>query len=73
MDNEAEMNENFEKFLDKIKNEYKDGWTEENWEREMERHPFFMTKMPENEEDFSPELEGKQKPDLIWFYFINKS
>ena len=25
--------EDLDKFLDKIKNEYKDGWSEENWEK----------------------------------------
>ena len=48
-------------FLDKIKNEYKDGWSEENWEEEMEKHPFFMTQNPsENAEELSPAIEGQK-------------
>lgn len=31
----------------------------------MARHPFFMTKLPENEEDFTPELEGKSLVDFL--------
>jgi hypothetical protein len=53
--NEDEM----DRFLDKIKNEYKDGWTEENWEEEMEKHPFFMTKpIDENATDLPPAIEA---------------
>lgn len=43
-----ETEEDLDLFLDKIAREYKDGWTEENWEEEMEQHPFFMTKMPDD-------------------------
>ena len=33
MENAFETSEeDLDKFLDKIKNEYKDGWNEENWE-----------------------------------------
>jgi hypothetical protein len=46
-------------FLDKIKKEYKDAWTEENWEEEMEKHPFFMTQNPSEEAtELSPAVEG---------------
>ena len=46
-------------FLNKIKNEYKDAWTEDNWEEEMEKHPFFMTKNPsEDASELSPAVEG---------------
>lgn len=51
-------------YLDKIKNEYKDQWTEENWEEEMEKHPFFMTKMPEEGEALPPGVEAMQQ--LKW-------
>ena len=32
MAQDDENEANMDAFLDKIKNEYKDGWTEENWE-----------------------------------------
>ena len=51
--------EELDRFLDKIKNEYKDGWTEENWEEEMEKHPLFMTKpIDENAQDLPPAIEA---------------
>lgn len=51
--------------LDKIKNEYKDGWTEENWQDEMEKHPFFMTKgIDENEGELPPAIEALRQ--LKW-------
>ena len=56
--NMLETEEELDLFLDKIKNEYKDGWTEENWEEEMEKHPFFMTKLPEDSTDLPPAVEA---------------
>jgi hypothetical protein len=53
-----ETEEELDLFLDKIKNEYKDGWTEENWEEEMEKHPFFMTKLPEDSDNLPPAVEA---------------
>ncbi len=70
--------EDFDEYLDKIKREYKDAWTEENWEevkfkkaqvfklqiiqfkysQEMEKHPFFMTKAPEDGAELPPAVEG---------------
>ena len=55
---DSNVDDEVDAFLDKIAREYKDGWTEENWEEEMEKHPFFMTKMPENEDEISPAVEG---------------
>lgn len=55
---DTNVDDEVDAFLDKIAREYKDGWTEENWEEEMEKHPFFMTKMPETEEDMSPAIEA---------------
>lgn len=47
-------------YLEKIKMEYKDGWTEENWEEEIEKHPIFMTKMPEAGQPLPPAVEALQ-------------
>lgn len=51
-------------FLDKISNEYKDHWTEENWESEMERHPFFMTQAPSDDTELAPAVEALRQ--LKW-------
>ncbi|XKL64033.1 hypothetical protein PGB90_004119 [Kerria lacca] len=40
---------------------YEDGWPEDKWEKEMEKHPFFMTKSPEPGEELHPLIEGLQK------------
>ncbi|KAL7022144.1 hypothetical protein ACKWTF_012151 [Chironomus riparius] len=40
---------------------YKDGWSEENWQEEFDRHPFFMKKAPEPGEEIHPMLEGLQQ------------
>ncbi|CAF0736952.1 unnamed protein product [Brachionus calyciflorus] len=45
-------------FLEKIRTEYKDGWTEENWEEEMEKHPLFMTKLPEDSDELPSCVEA---------------
>jgi tetratricopeptide (TPR) repeat protein len=51
-------------YLDKIKNEYKDAWTEQNWESEMEKHPFFMTRQVEEGKELPPLVEALQQ--LKW-------
>ncbi|XP_034255905.1 DNA polymerase interacting tetratricopeptide repeat-containing, protein of 47 kDa [Thrips palmi] len=40
---------------------YTEGWPEDRWEEEMEKHPFFMTKAPEPGEELSPLMEGIQQ------------
>lgn len=39
---------------------YTDGWKEETWEKEMEEHPLFATKLPENAE-MPPLVEALQQ------------
>ncbi|PSN48066.1 Tetratricopeptide repeat protein 4 [Blattella germanica] len=43
------------------KRAYTEGWPEDRWEEEMEKHPFFMTKAPEDGEQLSPLMEGLQQ------------
>lgn len=43
------------------KKPYSDGWPEDRWEEEMEKHPFFMTKSPVEGEELSPLMEGIQQ------------
>lgn len=40
---------------------YTEGWPEDRWEEEMEKHPFFMKKPPEPGEELSPLMEGLQQ------------
>jgi hypothetical protein len=66
-----EDEETMDLFLEKIKNEYKGQWTEENWEEEMEKHPLFMTKAPEQGEngELPPDVEAIRQ--LQWDPDIN--
>ncbi|CAL7935579.1 unnamed protein product [Xylocopa violacea] len=43
------------------KKSYTEGWPEDRWEQEMEKHPFFMKKAPEPGEELSPLMEGLQQ------------
>ncbi|XP_071450063.1 DNA polymerase interacting tetratricopeptide repeat-containing, protein of 47 kDa [Hetaerina americana] len=43
------------------KKSYTEGWPEDRWEEEMEKHPFFMTQAPTSADDTSPLIEGLQK------------
>ncbi|XP_043519952.1 DNA polymerase interacting tetratricopeptide repeat-containing, protein of 47 kDa [Frieseomelitta varia] len=40
------------------KKSYTEGWPEDRWDEEMEKHPFFMKKAPEPGEKLSPLMEG---------------
>jgi len=40
---------------------YTEGWKEDNWEEEMQQHPFFMKKVPEVGEPLPPMLEALQQ------------
>ncbi|CAK9829203.1 DNA polymerase interacting tetratricopeptide repeat-containing, protein of 47 kDa [Anthophora retusa] len=40
---------------------YTEGWPEDRWQEEMEKHPFFMKKAPEPGEELSPLMEGLQQ------------
>lgn len=46
--------------MDLTTHRYPNGWSEENWEQELEQHPLFMTKQPENNE-LPPVLEALQQ------------
>ncbi|XP_066590172.1 uncharacterized protein Dpit47 [Prorops nasuta] len=43
------------------KKRYTEGWPEDRWESEMDKHPFFMNKAPEPGEELSPLMEGLQQ------------
>ncbi|KYQ56915.1 Tetratricopeptide repeat protein 4 [Trachymyrmex zeteki] len=43
------------------KKSYTEGWPEDRWQEEMEKHPFFMKKPPELGDELSPLMEGLQQ------------
>lgn len=43
------------------KKQYTEGWPEDRWEEEMDKHPFFMKKAPEVGDELSPLMEGLQQ------------
>lgn len=43
------------------KKSYTEGWPEDRWQEEMEKHPFFMSKTPDDPTEVSPLIEGLQQ------------
>lgn len=55
---DAELNE----YINSLeKKSYTEGWPEDKWQEEMEKHPFFMKKSPEPGDELSPLMEGLQQ------------
>ena len=58
------LDEQLEEELQKLEHsgsKYMDGWTEENWESEMEKHPFFATQNSlDGSKELSPLMKGLQ-------------
>lgn len=42
------------------KKSYTEGWPEDRWEEEMEKHPFFMKNLPEPGDELPPLMQGLQ-------------
>jgi len=40
---------------------YTEGWPEDRWQEEMEKHPFFMKQTPKPGDELSPLMEGLQQ------------
>ncbi len=56
------MDEQLDAYMDNLEatgGKYMDGWNEETWEEEMEKHPFFTKNIDESKE-LSPLLKGIQ-------------
>nr|CAD7588886.1 unnamed protein product [Timema genevievae] len=43
------------------KRSYTEGWPEDRWQEEMEKHPFFMSQPPSGDQPLSPLMEGLQQ------------
>ncbi|XP_076248791.1 DNA polymerase interacting tpr containing protein of 47kD [Calliopsis andreniformis] len=58
----AKLDAELDEFINNLeKKSYTEGWPEDQWEKEMEKHPFFMKKPPEPGEELSPLMEGLQQ------------
>ncbi|KAB0791479.1 hypothetical protein PPYR_03279 [Photinus pyralis] len=58
----AKLDKELDDFIDGLeKRPYTEGWPEDRWQEEMEKHPFFMKKMPEAGEPLDPLMEGLQQ------------
>ncbi|XP_043199010.1 tetratricopeptide repeat protein 4-like [Amphibalanus amphitrite] len=55
------LDEELDQFIEGLqKSQYKDGWKEETWEKEMQEHPFFRSKPFEDGEELPPLIQGLQ-------------
>lgn len=58
----AKLDDDLEQFIDGLERKrYTEGWPEDRWEEEMDKHPFFMKKPPEIGDELHPMLEGLQQ------------
>lgn len=58
----AKLDDELDAFIDSLeKKRYEEGWPEDRWQEEMDKHPFFMKKAPQPGDDVHPMLEGLQK------------
>ncbi|KAL9913352.1 DNA polymerase interacting tpr containing protein of 47kD isoform 1-T2 [Glossina fuscipes fuscipes] len=58
----AKLDAELDDFIDGLeKKRYEEGWPEDRWQEEMEKHPFFMRKTPQPGDEVHPMLVGLQK------------
>lgn len=58
----SKLDDELDEYISNLeKKSYTEGWPEDQWEQEMEKHPFFMKKVPEPGEELSPLMEGLQQ------------
>ncbi|XP_063709795.1 DNA polymerase interacting tetratricopeptide repeat-containing, protein of 47 kDa [Culicoides brevitarsis] len=58
----AKLDRELDEFIAGLeKRRYTDGWPEDKWQEEMDKHPFFMKKAPEPGDELHPLYEGMQK------------
>lgn len=58
----AKLDAELDEYISNLeKKRYTEGWPEDRWEEEMEKHPFFMKKVPEPGEQLSSLMEGLQQ------------
>lgn len=58
----AKLDAELDEYINSLeKKSYTEGWPEDKWQEEMEKHPFFMKKAPEPGDELSPLMEGLQQ------------
>lgn len=58
----GKLDNDLDDFINNLeKKSYTEGWPEDRWQEEFEKHPFFMKKAPEEGEQVSPLVEGLQQ------------
>ncbi|XP_075168489.1 DNA polymerase interacting tpr containing protein of 47kD [Haematobia irritans] len=58
----AKMDAELDEFINGLeKKRYEEGWPEDRWQEEMDKHPFFMKKEPQPGDEIHPMFEGLQK------------
>ncbi|KAJ8910500.1 hypothetical protein NQ315_012347 [Exocentrus adspersus] len=58
----AKLDKELDEFIEKLpRRKYDEGWPEDRWEEEMEKHPFFMTQTPKPGQELHPLYEGLQQ------------
>ncbi|CAD7012812.1 unnamed protein product [Ceratitis capitata] len=56
------LEEELDVFIDGLeKKRYEEGWPEDRWQEEMDKHPFFMKNTPQPGDEVHPMFEGLQK------------
>ncbi|KAL7736381.1 hypothetical protein ACLKA6_014847 [Drosophila palustris] len=58
----AQLDADLDQFIDSLeKKRYEEGWPEDRWQEEMDKHPFFMKRAPQPGDEVHPMFEGLQK------------
>ncbi|XP_065368090.1 DNA polymerase interacting tetratricopeptide repeat-containing, protein of 47 kDa [Calliphora vicina] len=58
----AKLDADLDAYIDGLeKKRYEEGWPEDRWREEMDKHPFFMKKAPQPGDEVHPMFEGLQK------------
>lgn len=58
----AKLDAELDEYINSLERKsYAEGWPEDRWQEEMEKHPFFMKKPPEPGDELSPLMEGLQQ------------
>ncbi|CAB0042686.1 unnamed protein product [Trichogramma brassicae] len=57
----AKLEQELDDWIDSCEKPYTEGWPEDRWEEEMEKHPFFMSRVSDDPTQVSPLIEGLQQ------------
>lgn len=58
----AKLDTELDEYINNLeKKSYTEGWAEDKWQEEMEKHPFFMKTPPKPGDELSPLMEGLQQ------------